>query len=128
MVEKWIKESTVCVALNADDELVGCAHFPISTDGNGLKKADLGPIAVSVQHQRQGFGVQLLQEVARRAKALECDVIEITVVNHRTDLFPFYEKHNFVYTGEEVPFDREHGFDESELTRSAKLIIMHLKL
>ena len=69
-----------------------------------------GPFAVDPLDQRRGLGAKLLVEKEKCLLALGCTKIQIDVVNHRIDLFPFYKKHGYTVTEEtrEMFADNNH--------------------
>lgn len=98
---------------DAAGEIVGCACTEVVDAGSveaigdpksasyGRTKGDrygfLGPIAISPSAQGSGLGSWLLQASEDKARRLGASWMEITVVNHRTDLRPFYEKRGYVF-------------------------------
>lgn len=119
--DRCISVGVVLVVDNADNFL-GCAC--VTRDAARPTVADLGPLAVDRKLQGRGLGQRIIADVVvpRARDALGCSVLEITVVNHRTDLFPFYEKIGFVHVG-----TQEFG-DVERLTRPSHFKIMHLAL
>lgn len=81
-----------------------------------------GPFAVAPRYKGQGYGRILLDEVERLSRQKGLTEIEISVVNHRSDLFPMYEKLGYEYCGE-CPYPKPEI-----LTRPAHFIIMRRKL
>lgn len=63
----------------------------------------LGPLAVDPVHQGQGLARRLVQAVEKRCMEAGCRFMDITVVNRREELFPFYERLGFQPSGK-VPF------------------------
>ena len=56
-----------------DDEIVGhiiCSKAEVRQDGNKLSVLNLGPISVQPEHQRQGVGKALINEMIIKAKDL----------------------------------------------------------
>ena len=68
-------------------------------EGNHIKSIYFGPFAVSPNHQGQGIGKLLLNEIDKKAKELNVDYLDIVVINHRSDLLPFYKKLGYVEYG-----------------------------
>lgn len=66
----------------------------------GEKAIYFGPFAVLPTHQGRGVGRLLLNEIDRIAIAKGIKYTEISVVNHRSDLFPIYEKLGYRSVGE----------------------------
>jgi predicted N-acetyltransferase YhbS len=63
----------------------------------------IGLLSVAPGRQGQGIGTRLMQAAHDYAREQGCATLEITVVNLRTELFPFYEAFGFRAIGEE-PF------------------------
>ncbi|MDE2133675.1 MAG: GNAT family N-acetyltransferase [Alphaproteobacteria bacterium] len=79
----------------------GCVYVEIGADGGYF-----GLLAVSPACQRQGIAQALIREAESFAQARGCSVMEIKVVNHRQELFPFYCKAGYSVAGTE-PFEYE---------------------
>ena len=95
--------------------------------------ATFGPFAVALENQNQGYGSALLTAIERQCKEqLNASRIEIEVVNHRADLFPWYEKRGFSRTGQTRPFDDpSNHFSPSDsvvLSRPSHYVILEKKL
>jgi GNAT superfamily N-acetyltransferase len=63
----------------------------------------LGTLAVDPVHQGTGLAKALVAAVEEECRQAGCGVLDITVVNLRLELFPFYEKLGFVPTAS-LPF------------------------
>ena len=50
--------------------------------------------------QRRGVGTSLLKRVEEIGRENSCIAMDISVVNHRSDLFPVYKKLGYEITGE----------------------------
>ena len=86
-----------------------------------------GPFAVDAREQKRGLGSLLLLETERKLRALGCAYVEIDVVNHRTDLFPFYSKHGYETTGEKKEMFAEDNHKvtaSSVLTRPSHYVVL----
>jgi ribosomal protein S18 acetylase RimI-like enzyme len=76
-----------------------------------------GPLAVAADAQRRGIAKKLIREVEKIGISHGKTHMKISVVNHRTDIIPMYEKMGFVKTGESAFPDLEritrqcHFFD-----------------
>jgi GNAT superfamily N-acetyltransferase len=81
-----------------------------------------GPFAVAPRCKGQGLGRALLDEVERLSRLRGISEIEIRVVNHRSDLFPMYEKLGYDYCGES-PYPKPEI-----LTRPSHFLVMRKKL
>jgi predicted N-acetyltransferase YhbS len=67
----------------------------------------IGLLAVSPSKQGAGIGNQLLTHAEGYLRTLGCQTVQITVVDLRTELFPYYEARGYRRTGEVAPFPRE---------------------
>jgi GNAT superfamily N-acetyltransferase len=68
-----------------------------------------GPFAVSTAHQGKGIGKLLLNEIESLARQKNLTELSIKVVNHRTDLLPWYQSLGYVTLGEiDWPKSHEH--------------------
>jgi GNAT superfamily N-acetyltransferase len=84
--------------LEDPETLVGCVYLePRGTNSY------LGLLAVDPAKQGAGLGSQLMAEAEERCRSAGRQVMELTVVNRRTDLLRFYGKRGYVETGTE-PF------------------------
>lgn len=63
-------------------------------------KIHFGPFAVLPSRKGQGIGKLLINKLYDIAKEHDIHIVEIKVVNVRTDLIPFYEKLGYILTGE----------------------------
>jgi GNAT superfamily N-acetyltransferase len=76
------------------ESIVGVTYWEV-TKNNGLY---FGPFAVLPEMQGRGIGKLMLNELNRIAKEKSLTHIEIKVVNHRTDLIPWYESLGYKHT------------------------------
>ena len=85
------KKGQVLVARPATDsnEIVGVIVW--SRKESTPDCIDFGPLAVSPSHQKKGIAVALIKEVSRIGRDYGCKFVEISVVNHRTDILPWYQ-------------------------------------
>ncbi len=97
------REDRVIKAVDTDGFTVGVIVWEIITkdDTNevGSQSIYFGPFAVHPLHQGKGVGKLLLEEVYSIARIRGISFVDISVVNHRSDLFPVYTKLGFVTTG-----------------------------
>jgi ribosomal protein S18 acetylase RimI-like enzyme len=78
----------------------------------------IGMVAVEPAHQRQGLGRRLMDAAEAHGRACGCRAADITVVNLRTELPPFYQRLGYVQTGT-AAFP-----DVDDVTRDCHLILM----
>ena len=104
------------VILIAEDEaggLAGSTYVEIRDD-----HVYIGMVSVNPRHQGRGLGRTLMTAAEAHGRAAGCRVADITVVNLRTELLPFYRKLGYVENGTE-PFP-----DAEAITRPCHLIAM----
>jgi ribosomal protein S18 acetylase RimI-like enzyme len=65
----------------------------------------LGMLSVRPTQQSSGIGKQLMQAAEAFALKQQRFVIEITVINIRTELIAWYQKLGYAFTGTQKPFD-----------------------
>jgi len=81
-----------------DGALLACVWLELKQD-----RAYFGLLSVDPSQQKRGLGRTLVTAVEDRAKAAGCGVMDIRVVNLRTELPPFYESLGYRITATE-PF------------------------
>ena len=104
--------------------ILGCIRARVWTSTapeDGRRLCEFGPYAVVPAQQGTGVGARLLAEVERFGAANGAKVIQIMVVNHRSDVRTYYQRRGFAEVGE-----AEFGgnFDLSSLTRPSHFIVM----
>ena len=75
---------------------VGCVHVKI----NGTA-GYFGMLAVDPNRQKSGLGGKLIAAAEEFARKRGCTVMEITVINLQTAIFPYYRKLGYVEVGRE---------------------------
>ena len=80
--------------LEEDGALIGCVYVQ-ETDGLGY----FGMLSIDPQHQRRGLGAALVDAAEQWCARKGCAVVEIEVVNLRTELPPFYRRLGYVEQG-----------------------------
>ena len=99
-----------CVLVRAETAGVGAsasagAARPASADGAHAVVAHIGMFAVRPTLQSRGLGSALLVEAERIARAeLAALRAEMTVIEQRLDLLPWYERRGYRRTGATEPF------------------------
>jgi GNAT superfamily N-acetyltransferase len=97
-VDNWIAKNALFVACNENENAILGGGVLTPLDDRAI--VDLGPFFVDAALKGTGKGSAILKLLKRTARdQLGASTFEITVINHRTDLFPFYEKRGFVRTG-----------------------------
>ncbi len=88
----------------------------------GAVYAGFGPLAVHQDMQGRGLGSFLVDFAERHAReTLGASVMEITVVNWRTDVQPYYAKRGYVVS-------HETPFNSPFVTRPSRFVIMRKPL
>ena len=80
--------------LEENGALVGCVYVQ-DTDGLGY----FGMLSIDPRHQGRGLGAALVDAAEKWCARKGCGVVEIEVVNLRTELPPFYRKLGYVEQG-----------------------------
>jgi predicted GNAT family N-acyltransferase len=108
---------------NGEKEMVGVASVTRilkENKGDARIVATFGPFAIAENKRNMGYGTKLLTSIElHSANELGASSLKIEVVNHRSDLFPFYEKRGFVNKGETRPFE-----DPESLSRDSHFLIL----
>jgi ribosomal protein S18 acetylase RimI-like enzyme len=95
-----------------------------------LKKKDeklyLGMLTVSPGKQSLGIGKILLGFAENHARQNQCRHIQMYVIDLRTELISWYEKHGYSTTGKSKPFPVEAGFGKP--TKPLVLVELQKKL
>jgi ribosomal protein S18 acetylase RimI-like enzyme len=83
--------------LVAEEEgrLVGSIYTEIRPEQRGY----IGMLAVDPSQQRRGLGRRMMEAAEEHCRQKGCDVIDILVVNLRTELPPLYRKLGYVEVG-----------------------------
>lgn len=88
---------------DANDQIIGCVNLHKKHD-----KLHLGMFAVRPELQSAGVGKMLLQAADEYAKTLNCKVINLTVIQGRDELIAYYQRRNYVLTGNSFSFPVEY--------------------
>lgn len=83
----------------ATDKIHGCVNLKREQE-----KCYLGMLTVDPELQNKGLGKQLLDEAEAFAMFWDCTSIYMTVISLRKELIEWYERHEYVRTGEKSPF------------------------
>lgn len=102
----------------SDESLLGCCHLERRDDA-----AYLGMVAVRPGRQGRGIGRRMLDAADEHARtAWGARTLEISVINHRTELIAWYERCGFALTGQEHPFP--YGDERYGLPQRADLVLL----
>ena len=89
----------------SDGVLAGCNYVELRGDAGYY-----GLLSVHPDHQGRGLGRKLIERAEDVCRDAGCSKIQIRVLNHRTELPPFYEKLGYTVSGleevEQVPSAR----------------------
>ena len=80
-----------------------------------------GLLAVSTDRQHHGLGRKLVSAAESFCRARSCDAVEIDVVNHRQELFPFYGGLGYRVIG-------ERPCEDERLNRPCHFVMMRKTL
>lgn len=104
-VQQNMKDGTYLVLHDAD-RMIACVWIRITGD-----RAYMGTLSVDPARQRSGIGARMMREAETYARARDCRVLDIRIVNLRTELPPIYRKFGFSDTGTEALSSSE-GFTQ----------------
>ncbi len=93
-VRALIDRGECLVARDPAGEVAGCIEVAVR-DGRGY----FGMLAVAARVRGHGLGRRLIAAAEARAREAGCRVMDIKVVNLRTELFPYYERLGYRRTG-----------------------------
>lgn len=99
-----LKKGTILLA-ESDGRLAGCNYVELRGEIGYF-----GLLSVDPAQQGRGLGRKLVEQAEGFCRDAGCCVMQIRVLNHRTELPPFYEKLGYsiarVEEVEQVPFAR----------------------
>ena len=85
----------------SDGKLAGCNYVELRADAGYF-----GLLSIDPNSQGRGLGKTLIEQAEDLCRAAGCSKMQIRVLNHRTELPPFYEKLGYHDAGtEEVEQD-----------------------
>ena len=100
-MREHLEKGTFLIA-EADGRLAGCNYVELRGDAGYF-----GLLSVDPDHQGNGFGRKLIEQAEDFCRKAGCSLMQIRVLNHRTELPPFYEKLGYGVTSveevEQVP-------------------------
>jgi ribosomal protein S18 acetylase RimI-like enzyme len=94
-VQQMMKDGKFLLLTEAD-EIVACMFLKVSGE-----RGYLGTLSVDPTRQRSGLGRRMTCEAESYCRAAGCKVLDIRLVNLRTELPGIYRKFGFVETGTE---------------------------
>lgn len=80
--------------LTDKNEIVACVFVKVTGE-----RGYLGTLSVDPERQRSGLGTRLMREAEAYFRAAGCKLVDIRLVNLRTELPAIYRKFGFVETG-----------------------------
>jgi ribosomal protein S18 acetylase RimI-like enzyme len=93
MVEQNMRDGKFLL-LCEGEEIAACVWLKITGE-----HAYLGTLSVDPSRQKSGLGKRMMDEAEEYARAKGCTVLDIRIVNLRTELPGIYRKFDFVETG-----------------------------
>jgi ribosomal protein S18 acetylase RimI-like enzyme len=90
---------SVVLLAEDDDGLLACCHLTKHDE-----HAYVSMFAVRPGHQGQGIGRRMLDAATLWARAWEVPDLRLSVLNQRHELIAWYQRRDFVLTGESEPF------------------------
>jgi GNAT superfamily N-acetyltransferase len=101
--------------------LVGCVYVELRGD-----RGYFGLLAVDPARQRAGLGARLIAAAEDRCRAAGCRFMDLTIVNLRTDLPPFYRRLGYVENGTlPFPSDQHPPNQPCHLVKMTKPLVNH---
>jgi GNAT superfamily N-acetyltransferase len=123
ILSKGAAESVILVAENEDTgELDGCVHLE---NQNG--QCYLGMLTVKPTLQKKGLGAMLLEEAEAFAEFWGCAEMCMTVIEQRSELIQWYQKHGYKLTKEKRPFPADPRFGIPKVS-GLQFVVLNKKL
>lgn len=97
-VMEMMERGEYLLAESSDGHLVGTVYFERRND-----RAYFGMLSVEPALKGTGLGRLLIETVEDHARKLTCVAMDITVVNLRTELPPYYRRFGYEISGELPP-------------------------
>ena len=102
-MDEAYQEKRVIVATDKPGgPILGVIVYEFTDEESPISRISFGPLAVSNVARGRGIGYKLMEEVERIGRERGVQIVDINVVNHRSDLFPYYDKLGFKTIGEGV--------------------------
>jgi GNAT superfamily N-acetyltransferase len=97
--------------------LAGCVYVELRDE-----RGYFGLLAVDPELQRSGLGSRLVAAAEEYCRAAGCHFMDLTIVNLRTELPPFYQRLGYVESGT-LPFPSEQDANQPcHLVRMSKAL------
>src|SRR5262245_29218420 len=112
----YLEKGTFLIA----DSDTGGAEASVYVEKHG-DRGYIGMLAVQPALQGRGIGRKMMAAAEQYCRAVGCRVIDIKIVNLRTELLGFYRSLGYVDTG-------TGSFDDPKLTKPAHFLLMTKEL
>jgi N-acetylglutamate synthase-like GNAT family acetyltransferase len=104
--------------LEESGRLAGCVYVELRGD-----RGYFGLLAVDPALQRSGLGSQMITAAEDYCRAADCRFMDLTIVNLRTELPPFYNRLGYTESGT-LPFPRDqHTNQPCHLVMMSKALL-----
>ena len=97
-VSEMFDKGEYLLAETSDHQIAGCVYFEKRED-----RAYFGMLSVEPERKGSGLGRFLIETVENHAREQGCIAMDITVVNLRTELPPYYRRFGYEISGELPP-------------------------
>lgn len=98
-IRDHLERGQFLVAVDPAGAMLACVY--LESEG---ARGYFGMLSVAPSLQRSGMGRRLIAEVEDRCRARGCSVMEIQIVDRRTELPPYYRRLGYVESGT-TPFE-----------------------
>jgi len=105
---------------DVEGEVVGLIVWELHADSDAIH---FGPLAVAPHMQKRGIAKALIRQVAEIGVSHGKSGVEISVVNWRVDILPWYQKIGFAITCANAPFP-----DPDRVTRPCHMVLLRLPI
>jgi ribosomal protein S18 acetylase RimI-like enzyme len=102
-VQRLMDCGTFIVARERNGEIVAAVYTEA-----GDKRGYFGMLAVNPERQGTGLGRTMVYAAEEHLRQQGCERVDITVLNLRTELFPFYTRLGYTVTGT-VDYHKRHA-------------------
>jgi predicted N-acetyltransferase YhbS len=117
-VTEMFAKGEYLLAESGDGKLVGCVYF----EKRG-ERAYFGMLSIDPARKGTGLGRLLIETVEEHARQKGCIAMDITVVNLRTELPPYYRKFGYEVSGRLPPPEAMRSRIPCHLIRMSKPLV-----
>jgi ribosomal protein S18 acetylase RimI-like enzyme len=89
-----MREGNILLAEDDAGQLIGCVY----TEVHGTR-GYLGQLAVAPERQGRGLARRFVEAAEQHLREQGCDAVDLSVLNHRTELPPLYGRFGYEITG-----------------------------